>query len=61
MRRLADEAGLRIVDSYPAGHLSAKALRLLPFERVARLETRLARVRALRPFAVNQMYVARRK
>ena len=50
-----------IIDVFGAGHLSAKALRPMSFERLARVERQLARSRVLRPLAVNQMYVTRLK
>ena len=60
-RRLADEAGLTIGRVLGCGVLSAKALRLMPFDTVRRLEKQLARRPMLRPFCGNQMYVAKVK
>ena len=43
------------------GFLSAKSLRLLSRDGAVRREKRLAGLRALQPFGVNQTYVARLK
>lgn len=58
-RRIAAAAGLTIERVLGCGLLSAKSLRILGYDRAARLEHTLARSRVLRSFAVNQMYVAR--
>jgi len=58
-RKLAAAAGLTIDRVYGCGLLSAKSLRMFGYDRTNALEHTLARSRLLRPFAVNQMYVAR--
>jgi hypothetical protein len=59
-RRLAQEAGLEIIRTIGCGFMSGTLARLLPVEKVAAVEKRLARWRVLRPFCVNQLYLARR-
>ena len=58
-RKFASSAGLTIDRVVGCGLLSAKSLRILGYDRANSLEQALARSRLLRPFAVNQMYVAR--
>ena len=58
-RKVAAAAGLTIDRVLGCGLLSAKSLRVLGYDRANGLEHALASYPVLRPFAVNQMYVAR--
>jgi SAM-dependent methyltransferase len=58
-RKVAAAAGLTIDRVLGCGLLSAKSLRVLGYDRANGLERTLASYPVLRPFAVNQMYVAR--
>ena len=59
MKRLADQAGLEIVEVHGYGQLSAKAAKLMPQILVETLERRLADFPVLKKIGVNQMYVLR--
>jgi len=58
--QLAREVGLRIIDRFGYGHLSAKALQLLPFGAALRMEQALAGAWWLQRLGVNQLYIAAR-
>ena len=60
VHRLAREAGLRITLTLGCGFLSGKVARFFPMEKAIAIEKYIARSRLLRPFCVNQLYVARR-
>lgn len=59
-RRLAKASDLEIIQIFGCGFVGARLARRIPFDKIALLERRLATVRALAPFGVNQIYVARR-
>jgi SAM-dependent methyltransferase len=59
VRRLIDSAGLVTTASYGYGYLSAKAIAVLGYGRVDRLERALARKRYLDRVGVNRIYVCR--
>ena len=57
-RPLLDAAGLRLNRVLPSGFYSAKALRLLGFEKTLQREKRATQSKLLGPLCVNQLYVA---
>jgi SAM-dependent methyltransferase len=61
VRKIADQAGLQITRIVGCGMLGGKSSRLLGKDLAAWVEERLSHLRFLRPFAGNQMYVARLK
>jgi len=56
--RIARRAGLEITKTMGYGFLSGRVAAVLPAERIARIERAISRSRVLRPFCVNQVYVA---
>ena len=58
--RIAKRAGLEIVETTGYGFLSGRAATLLSVERIARIERAISKSRLLRPFGVNQVYIAMR-
>jgi hypothetical protein len=60
VHRLAREAGLQITHTLGCGFLGGKIVRFRPVEKAIALEKCISRCRLLRPFCVNQLYVARR-
>lgn len=56
--RLASDAGLRIVERFGYGHMSAKALIIMPFQTALRLERTLAGRWGVQRLGVNQLYIA---
>ena len=59
LTRLADQAGLEIVEVHGYGQLSAKAAKLMPQNLVETLERSLADFPILKTIGVNQLYVMR--
>ncbi len=59
VKRMAAEAGLAIESRWGSGLLSSKALRLMSYDRICRIEERVSGIRLLTKLGVNQMYVAR--
>jgi len=59
VKRLADQAGLEIVEVHGYGQLSAKAAKLMPQNLVETLERSLADFPILKTIGVNQLYVMR--
>ena len=57
-RPLLEAAGLRVNRVMPSGLYSAKAIRLVGYERALRWERRAARSRLMGPLCVNQVYIA---
>ncbi len=60
VQRLAREVGLRIERSVGFGVLSAKALRLMSYQKLVSTEKKLARGSLLSHFGCNRLYVARK-
>lgn len=59
--QVADEAGLEIISTIGSGFFGGTIARLLPFKMVSSLELSLSKIKLLRPFCVNQLYIAKRK
>ncbi len=60
IRRLASECGLAMERVSGFGFLSRRALSLVSYDRLLAVERRLAQLRPLNRFGVDQIYVARR-
>lgn len=60
IRRLTAECGLRVERVYGCGFLSRRALRFIPYDKLEKMERRLAHVHLLQPLGVDQIYIARR-
>ena len=61
VRHLADECGLVIDTVFGCGFLSRRALSVLRYPTLERVERRMAANRRLQPLGVDQIYVARRR
>lgn len=59
--RVADEAGLTIIKTIGSGLLGGTIARAVSNKRIASLERSFAKSALLRPFCVNQLYIAKRK
>lgn len=59
--RVAEKAGLTIIKTIGCGFIGGTIAKILPTKRLASLERAFAGSRLLRPFCVNQLYIAKRK
>ncbi len=59
--QVADEAGLVIIRTIGSGFLGGTIAKFLPFKMASSLEMSLSKIKLLRPFCVNQLYIAKRK
>ena len=59
--QVADKAGLKIISTVGCGFLGATVGQALSTKRVAPLERLLSKIGLIRPFSVNQLYVAKLK
>src|SRR5690606_23057303 len=59
--QVADKAGLKIVRTIGCGFIGGTIANRLPTNMANSIERTCAKIKLLRPFCVNQMYIAKRK